>query len=254
MAKEFAYMQVPLTLVATDLTGATVEVEGAYFRAARLIAVNGPMKLEDIRRKVGTHADVEHALNWRSTDADPLLSFSWVEEWRERANAARERTSRAGQASAEKRAKKKGKKNNSSTHVEQPLSSGSTNVEHTTILYSTVKGDLGEERAIAAPTYPKDFPPSMRTPEALAAWNDWEASRREKRKPLTTTARRLQLADCAEWGTDRAIAALKHSAKGNYQGLFLPSGYAAPTASELRKSTEPAPGTPITLGQRTPQN
>lgn len=82
MAKAFDYIQVPLAVVATDLTGVSVEVEGAYFRAARLLAVNGPMKLEDLRRKIGTHADVEHALNHRSADVEPLLSFSWLEEWR----------------------------------------------------------------------------------------------------------------------------------------------------------------------------
>lgn len=71
--------------------------------------------------------------------------------------------------------------------------------------------------------YPADFPPSMRTDAALSAWNDWEKSRKERGKPITSTARRLQLADCAAWGTDRAIAAMKHSTKGNYQGLFEPS-------------------------------
>lgn len=148
MAKAFDYIQVPLAVVATDLTGVSVEVEGAYFRAARLLAVNGPMKLEDLRRKIGTHADVEHALNHRSADVEPLLSFGWLEEWRERANASRERLSKAGHASAEKRAKKKSKKNTSSTSVELMLNDGSTNVEQSTILYSNLReGISGKERA-----------------------------------------------------------------------------------------------------------
>lgn len=144
MSKAFEYIQVPLTVVATDLTGASVEAEGAYFRAARLIAVNGPMTLEAIRRKIGTHEDVEQALNVRSSDAEPLLSFRWLEDWRERANAARDRTSKAGLVSAEKRAKKRKKVNTSSTPVEQQVNGSSTNVEHPTILYSTITQERKE--------------------------------------------------------------------------------------------------------------
>lgn len=148
MAKAFDYIQVPLSVVATDLTGASIEAEGAYFRLVRLIAVGGPMKLADIRRRIGEVSDVEHALNWRSSDAEPLLSFSWMEEWRERANSARERMSAAGRVSAEKRAKKKRKLNTRSTSVEQTLNSSSTNVEHATILSSTISiGRSEEERA-----------------------------------------------------------------------------------------------------------
>lgn len=147
MAKAFDYMQVPLAIVATGLIGATIEAEGAYFRVARAIAVNGPMTLDAIRDVVGGQINrVERMLDYRSTDVEPLLSFSWLEEWRQRAEAARTRLSKAGHASAEKRAKKKGKKNTSSTHVEPQLNDGSTTVEQSTILYSTIVLEENSEK------------------------------------------------------------------------------------------------------------
>ncbi len=179
MSKAFEYIQVPLTVVATDLTGASVEAEGAYFRAARLIAVNGPMTLEAIRRKIGTHEDVEQALNVRSSDAEPLLSFRWLEDWRERANAARDRTSKAGLVSAEKRAKKRKKVNTSSTPVEQQVNGSSTNVEHPTILYSTIT----QERKELASEKPELVWPAFAGEKVKAKWAEFIAYRiREKKQ------------------------------------------------------------------------
>lgn len=221
MAKAFDYIQVPLAVVATDLTGVSVEVEGAYFRAARLLAVNGPMKLEDLRRKIGTHADVEHALNHRSADVEPLLSFGWLEEWRERANASRERLSKAGHASAEKRAKKKSKKNTSSTSVEHMLNDGSTNVEQSTILSSTlISGEnSGEkERAESKPTEPLPFA-SPAFAEAVARW---ERHRAEIKHKLTPEARKAWLKKCEAMGEAAAIAAIDHSIANGWTGMFPP--------------------------------
>jgi len=62
------------------------------------------------------------------------------------------------------------------------------------------------------------------TSEAFAlAWADWELSRREIKKPLTATSRKAQLAKCLEWGESRAIAALRHSTAGGYQGIYEPT-------------------------------
>lgn len=87
--------------------------------------------------------------------------------------------------------------------------------------------------------YPDDFPACMKTPEALAAWMTWEASRKQKRKPITTIARRLQLGDCEKWGTERAIAACYHSAKMDYHGLFEPKGEGTrpPTPTEKAQAS-----------------
>jgi len=56
------------------------------------------------------------------------------------------------------------------------------------------------------------------------AWSEWEKSRREIGKPLKPTAIRLQYADLSKLGEERAIAALLHSAKNGYQGIYEPKG------------------------------
>lgn len=228
MAKPFDYIQVPISIVATDLMGASVEAEGVYFRLVRLIAIEGPMRLVDIRRRIGDVGDVEHALNWRSSDEEPLFSFSWVEEWRERATASRERMSAAGRVSAEKRAKKKRSSNTRSTDVQRTLNSCSTNVEHATILSSTIVYDT-KERASNVPP-PAVEPVVIALPftseEFTMIWAEWETSRRKRGKPISEAARKMQLAKCVEWGEERAIAALKHSITNDYQGLYEPNNRA----------------------------
>ena len=56
------------------------------------------------------------------------------------------------------------------------------------------------------------------------AWGEWEKSRREIGKPLKPTAIKLQYADLSKLGEERAIAALLHSAKNGYQGIYEPKG------------------------------
>lgn len=104
---------------------------------------------------------------------------------------------------------------------------------------------VGEEvdeeagRCVGKPPREPEPPPTdlpFASPAFAEAWQIWETSRREKRKPLTPTARRLQLAKCAEWGEARSIAALKHSASNDWQGVYEPpASRQDPTAA--RKST-----------------
>ena len=219
--KAFDYMQVPLAIVATDLTGVSVEVEGAYFRLARLLGVNGPMKLADIRRKIGEVPDVEHLLDHSSADVEPLFSFGWLEEWRCRAKASRERMSEKGRASAAKRAEKKSKKNKRSTHVEQQHNNGSTAVEHTTILSSTLLSGVNsgeKERAESKPTEPLPFA-SPAFAEAVARW---ERHRAEIKHKLTPEARKAWLKKCEAMGEAAAIAAIDHSIANGWTGMFPP--------------------------------
>jgi hypothetical protein len=54
------------------------------------------------------------------------------------------------------------------------------------------------------------------------AWALWETSRREARKPITPTARSLQLKKLRAMGEPLAIATLTHSAENGYTGLFPP--------------------------------
>jgi hypothetical protein len=64
------------------------------------------------------------------------------------------------------------------------------------------------------------LPESLQTAEFRAAWERWCKHRREKRKSLTETSVSEQIAELAEWGNDRAIAAIRLSIKKGWQGIF----------------------------------
>lgn len=74
--------------------------------------------------------------------------------------------------------------------------------------------------------------------EFAAAWAEWERHRAEKRAKITPTARRQQLARCAEWGEQRAIAALTHSTESGYTGLWEPRGGRPRDPENTRPSVE----------------
>lgn len=216
MTRAFDYMQVPLALIASELTGMDIATEGAYFRAARLIAVNGPMSMDAIRRKIGEQPDIEHALNHISTDEVPLYSFNWLEEWRGRAEASRERLSIAGHASAKARAKKKGNKKKKSTQVEQVLDSSSTSVEHTTILSSSISS-LQKERASEVEVIPEGF--------TVSHWRSiqkWFTYREQSKKKMAPMSKDSFIAKWKAKGEAATVSAIEHSIEKGYQGCFEP--------------------------------
>jgi hypothetical protein len=67
-----------------------------------------------------------------------------------------------------------------------------------------------------------ELPPPFCGEEFLEALADFEAQRKERRKPITDTARKLLFRKLAEWGEVRATAALNWSTECNYQGCFEP--------------------------------
>lgn len=75
----------------------------------------------------------------------------------------------------------------------------------------------------AAPVETVDNLPDWIPPEL---WAEWEQLRREKRKPLTPTARRRQLRDLERWrqkyGVEAALEAIETSIRNDWQGLFEP--------------------------------
>lgn len=73
------------------------------------------------------------------------------------------------------------------------------------------KGDA-RGKAVALPT-------ALDTEPFRAAWGDWQAHRREIKKPLTATSIKSQLAQFEEWGERRAIAAIRHTIRKGWQGL-----------------------------------
>lgn len=59
------------------------------------------------------------------------------------------------------------------------------------------------------------------------AWDSWESHRKETKKPLTPTARRLQLKLLTQWGREAALASIERSINFGWQGLFEPRMNAA---------------------------
>lgn len=83
----------------------------------------------------------------------------------------------------------------------------------------------GGERKARAPAAPLvSIPSNLDTPEFKAAWSGWIADRRERRKPMTDRAAELALRRLAEWGPERAVAAIEHSIANGWQGIFEPQG------------------------------
>ena len=59
------------------------------------------------------------------------------------------------------------------------------------------------------------------------AWERWLKHRRARKGPkLTPLAVEEQMAFIADIGPERAVAAIKHSIRNNYQGIFEPGGNA----------------------------
>lgn len=79
------------------------------------------------------------------------------------------------------------------------------------------------------------FPEVLRTPEFQKIWDEWEAHRREIKKPLTPTSRQRQLEDLSSRGVKAAIAALKHTIFKGWQGIREPE------PSERNGSTKEKP-------------
>ena len=55
-------------------------------------------------------------------------------------------------------------------------------------------------------------------------WNEWRAERIDNGKPLTLRAAKIALTELETYGHDGALASLKSSIIGHWQGVFPPSG------------------------------
>jgi type IV secretory pathway VirB10-like protein len=66
------------------------------------------------------------------------------------------------------------------------------------------------------------LPECLNTAEFKSAWGLWLSHLKQKRKTPTDHAKELQLKSLAAMGERRAVAALHHSTKNNWQGIFEP--------------------------------
>lgn len=64
------------------------------------------------------------------------------------------------------------------------------------------------------------IPENLKTPEFLVAWSEWLADRKERKKPVTSRAARMQLDDLALMGPELAVKSIKQSIANRWQGLF----------------------------------
>jgi len=67
------------------------------------------------------------------------------------------------------------------------------------------------------------IPLLIRTPEFMAAWEDWKQDRKQRRKKMTFRAQELALEECLSMGVTRSVAAIKNSIKNGYIGLYEPN-------------------------------
>lgn len=65
-----------------------------------------------------------------------------------------------------------------------------------------------------------DLPASLRTPEFIAAWQEFEGHRSEKRKPLTPRARKLIWAKIDQYGPAAGVWAINNSIASGWTGVF----------------------------------
>lgn len=80
---------------------------------------------------------------------------------------------------------------------------------------------------------------ALRTPAFEAAWLDWEAYRRETRKPITGRTITAQIRKLEAMGPEDAVASIRRSIEHGWQGLFEPESDPPPRAARGR---DPRPG------------
>ena len=97
----------------------------------------------------------------------------------------------------------------------------------------TPKGDLLE------------LPSDLDNDQFRTVWTEWEQYRREIRKTLTPRTRKRQLAECSEWGVNRAVRAIEKAIKCGWTGFFDPDEKVKRNGKTIR---------PVGPGQRHPDD
>ncbi len=84
----------------------------------------------------------------------------------------------------------------------------------------TVEKRREEKNILSSKEDNNDLP--FQSSDFVLFWNNWKQHRKEKKQPLTPTARKQQLENLKAMGEKRAIAALKHSMANGWLGIFEP--------------------------------
>lgn len=72
------------------------------------------------------------------------------------------------------------------------------------------------------PTALVDLPEPIRTPAVHTEWLEWVADLKDRRKPLTARAAKMQLKKLASWGPAKAIQAMRTAMEMRWQSVFEP--------------------------------
>lgn len=95
----------------------------------------------------------------------------------------------------------------------------------------------------ALPAEETVLPPALDTPEFRAAWVDWFDYRKSSGLSRWVQATvNEQLTEFAEMGTARAIAAIRHTIRKGWKGIFEPNGNGTSAAPRKSGSAIPATG------------
>ena len=65
-----------------------------------------------------------------------------------------------------------------------------------------------------------ELPDKLNTPEFLAAWEEWQTYRKQKRKTMTDVSIKKQIEFLASIGVQDAVISINESIKNGYTGLF----------------------------------
>lgn len=65
-----------------------------------------------------------------------------------------------------------------------------------------------------------ELPENLKTDTFKKAWENWQQHRKEKKIKITPLAAKMQIKQCSEWGEGRAVAAIEHSIRNGYQGIY----------------------------------
>ena len=70
-----------------------------------------------------------------------------------------------------------------------------------------------------------EIPPTLATPEFVAAWAEWCAYKRERGQSLRSRTAKAQLGEMNSWGESVAIAAIRKSIVNGWTGVFQPDSH-----------------------------
>lgn len=84
--------------------------------------------------------------------------------------------------------------------------------------------DIGEQKKRTVAEAPEELPANLQNPDFVAAWERWQAYRKEAKKKLTPSTAKAQLKKLSEWGAADAIESIEQSIEHGWQGLFEPKG------------------------------